>query len=234
VYSRPVTNKLLNGVIELINSHGGNVEMLSSSQIEVRYGKNLANLKGFVAKDGASIVNADAFSLDTPMHETGHIWIKALKFSNRELYNALIEQSLDHPATDQILQLYPELQGENQREALGEEVFSMLFGLNAQDKAMSRVDAGVFTRMKDTFAEFISWLKNWINRNLGINFSFNDNLQNVMDKVAGTMLTSSYFNFGIGDMMIMQNMGINIPAETTELIEVKRKLNEQGLIVKTC
>jgi len=34
--------------------------------------------------------------------------------------------------------------------------------------------------------------------------------------------------------MKMQNLGVNISTETTEIREVKRKLEAQGLIVKTC
>jgi len=235
VYSKDATHSTIEGIINLINSNGGNVKVFSSQEIEANYGTVYSKAKGFVHSSGDQVINSDSFTLDTPIHEMGHVWIKALRYSNPDLYNTIIEESLSHEIVSEIEALYPELvTSENAREAIGEEVFAMLFGLNNQQKALDNYNAGFITKMSNTIKEFINWLNGWMIDNLGVNLRHNDTLGSVIDRAGSALLTSSFFNYSGKDFTVMRNSGINLNDGAVELNAIKAKLHAQGLISKEC
>ena len=239
IYSKPVTDKTMNGIVNIINSNGGNVEILTSKQISERYSKDFAQHKGFVAPDGASIVNSDLYTLDTPIHEMGHIWIKTLKFANPKLYNELINEALSHPDALEISKKYPELKAkfnnnEYNNDALGEEIFATLFGLYNQDKALNKVNTKFANNWKNKLREFKMWLNSWFNANFGIDILTADKLSDIIDRAGDALLISSNFNFANTDFTLMRNVGINLNPEVDRLREVKRQMEAEGLLIKTC
>jgi len=230
-YSKVTNTKVLEGIASIISSNTGvNIKVLSSSQISEQYGKKFSYLRGFVANDGTPVVNANMNNLDVPMHEMGHLWVKALRGSNPELYSRIIEEVSEHEMMDRVAEQYPELQ----QNALAEEVFSTLFGLSQQNKALSSYNRNFLTRMRDTMIEFLEWLRNAFNDIFGIEANTDDTLIGIMNKVGDRMLSSSYFNLSNADIQTLTTMGVQSSPLTIELREIQNSLRRKGLMEMNC
>jgi len=230
-YARYTNSNVINTIASIISQNTGiNVEVMTASQIKTNYGTALSMMKGFVASDGTPIINSDLNDLDTPMHEMGHLWVKALKGSNRDLYNTIIEQSSEHEMMDRVAELYPELEGE----ALAEEVFSTLFGLSQQDKALSSYNRTFLTRMRDTLNDFLRWLNDLFLDVFGMQPNTDDTLVDIMNKVGDRMLSSSVFNFSNADIQTLGAIGVNVSPISTELRAVQDELVRKGLMETIC
>jgi stage V sporulation protein SpoVS len=231
VYASKTNRKVLSTLASIIsNNTGVDIEVLSSSQINQKYGNKFSQLRGFVAKDGVPVINSDVAGLDTPMHEMGHLWMHALKGSNLSLYNSIIEQVSEHEMMDKVAEQYPELEGT----ALAEEVFSTLFGLSQQDKALSSYNRNFLTRMRDTLMRFMEWLNETMNGLFGITPRTDDTLIDVMNKIGDRMLSSSIFNFSGSDLDTLSTFGMTSEPLSSELRAIQGELARKGLMETIC
>jgi hypothetical protein len=231
VYASKTNTKVLSTLASIIsNNTGVDIEVLSSSQINQKYGNKFSQLRGFVAKDGVPVINSDVAGLDTPMHEMGHLWMQALKGSNLSLYNSIIEQVSEHEMMDKVAEQYPELEGT----ALAEEVFSTLFGLSQQDKALSSYNRNFLTKMRDTLMRFMEWLNETMNGLFGITPRTDDTLIDVMNKIGDRMLSSSIFNFSGSDLDTLSTLGMTSKPLSSELRAIQGELARKGLMETIC
>lgn len=229
--SQRVGRKVLTGLVELINSNtNGKMYLLSTKEILEKYGKDYASLNGF-QYDDVRIINSDNATLDTPMHETGHLWIGALQNDNLDLYNEILEMSLSHPIVEEVRRRYPELN----EQQLGEEVFSTIFGAMTQNKAKSALNKSFFQRAKDLIKRFKSWLNGKVRDLLGLpSLEINDSLSDIINKVGDDMLYSPLFKFNPKDYKILRKFGIGAAKLNSELDEIRNRLTKEGLIEKVC
>ena len=103
-------------------------DQLSSIEIEIKYGQDLAKSSAFI-HEGRVIINTDIATLDTPLHEFGgHIYMTYIKENDPELYTAIIDKALQSGYYDQVKELYPHL-GEKE---LGEEIVANVLGWTSE------------------------------------------------------------------------------------------------------
>ena len=81
--------------------------------------------------DGKIVINLANFTLDTPLHEFGHVYLGLIKGSDPELYNKIIQSALedDSNTSRMVRSNYSELSEED----LGEEIFVTHLGMSAND-----------------------------------------------------------------------------------------------------
>ena len=127
-----------------------------------------SNVKGAVDSDGNAYFNTDTMTMDTPIHEAGHIWNSITKNKNPELYAqglTLIEEQ-GQEYIDYVKKTQPALQGE----ALLEEALAQAIG-----------DAGakiINEKRNSDFKQWLSDLFDWIGKQLGISQYTGEELQN--------------------------------------------------------
>ena len=229
-YAMHTNNKVLNSIVGTMNANMGTAAMtMSEAQIRRTYGSKFARLRGFVM-DGTPIINLDRASLDTPMHEMGHLWVSALKYANADLYRSIVEQTSEHEMMERVAEQYPELEGE----AVAEEVFSTLFGLSQQDRALSSYNTSFLGRMRDTMIDFINWLNELLGDLFGTRVSMDDTMLDIMNKVGDRMLSSSMFNFTSADIQTLGTMGVQATPLSTELRALQDSLVRKGLMETVC
>jgi len=164
--SKRVSPELLRKMTEFLNNKlGTNIEILSSEDIELKYGKVFSNKAAFVTPNGDIVINQDLATADSALHEViGHVYIDYLKINKPEIFRRIIDLSLEHPLASKIARLYPELQGD----ALGEEVFASLFGLVNQELLETEVTKSILEESKEesiwkSIKNSIKGFRNWFN-----------------------------------------------------------------------
>lgn len=165
---------VLEGVISKLKKTGlaNNIKVESTDQIDARK-ISLPGMfvKGFVDTNGDVVINSDTATLDTPIHEFGHLWTSEVKKNNPDLYQKgidLIDTDSAKPYIDEVKRLQPSLEGS----ALKEEVLAQIIG----DQGAKLIESNPKTK---TIRE---WLKNvWadIMKRTGISGMTPDQLSNI-------------------------------------------------------
>lgn len=90
-----------------------------------------SDLKGYVDLTGKIFINLDKVTLDTALHEFGHIYLELLGKSNSQLKQRIINEALKDQSyiTNLVKQKYSELPEQD----LGEEIFVTHLGMSAND-----------------------------------------------------------------------------------------------------
>ena len=123
-----VSENLPQRIKDNLITHTSSVEFVKDNNIKYQKPKN-QNVKilpnGFVY-DGVVYLNKDLMTLDTPIHEFGHLWIDFIKEKNSVLYQQGIELVKKEGKfyVDKVLETQPELEGN----ALYEEALAEMIG----------------------------------------------------------------------------------------------------------
>ena len=147
----------------ILDSVGVDYEFKNTKELKV-LGGILSNHEGVPkgALAGETVyLNAEAITLDTPIHELGHLWINKVKISNPELYNKGIELINSPEGTkyfEYVKQTQPSLE-ENSTEFY-EEALAQAIG----DNGARIIDA----KRKKSFVDWVNSLFKWVGEQLGI------------------------------------------------------------------
>ena len=226
--SKKASKKVLTSLIQSVSSVFPNVqiEMVSTNEImlDVELGEAYASAKGFV-KDGIVYFNTDKMTLDTPIHEFGHLYIETIKENDPNLYKQIMHESLKHELAPEVSSTYPELKGDD----LAEEIFVTALGLDNQNKT-------------STLYKFINGVKTWWQNLMSTIFSIptnktkeitlNDSLNTIIDKLGHKMVFGKDVLSGISTeehQMVMLGKRQNM-----SYIMIENNLIEQGFIKKIC
>lgn len=156
IHTKSDSQSIITALVSELSSKFPSVdaEILNSEDIVERFGKAFENKKGFTFNNKV-IINRDLSTIDTPLHEYGHIYLKVLKIQNPKRYTEIINSTNDF--TDQLNQLsekYPELT----REDLQEEFFVQNLGYTT-DKLLSMYgDSPTLTLFRKLLDRFKNWL----------------------------------------------------------------------------
>jgi hypothetical protein len=164
------------------------------------------------------------------MHEMAHVWLSALKNDDSKLYDRIISEISEHEMMDKVSEKYPE----RDAESLAEEVFSVVFGLSQQDKALSSYNRSFITRMGDSIRRVLEWLNTFFDRIFGMQPYTDDSMIDIMNKVGDRMLASSLFNFSSRDLQVLSTMGVVPTVLSTEFRALQDNLTRKGLMETIC
>jgi hypothetical protein len=224
--SKKVLTSLINDIAEKFPNV--NVELLTTQEIALdpNLGNAYMKAKGFV-KDGVVVFNTDRMTLDTPIHEFGHLYLESLKETNPELYESIIEESLNHELYDTVKETYPELNGSD----LGEEIFVTALGLNGQSKVKTSGLGQFLDKVKSWWKEMLSRVFKISNKKVG-EINLNDSLNTIIDKL-GTKIV--YGSDVLSEISTQDQQMITLAKkENMSYTLIENNLIEQGYITKVC
>jgi hypothetical protein len=226
----PVNRTMLTRLAEqLSDRYGFEAEVLSGDELASVLGESYRGVKG-AAYNGKVYINSDIATIDTPIHEFAHLWIQALKRANRPLYNQIQTESLNHPYSEKIREIYPELGDED----IAGEVFSTLLGLHNAGRSYSTANMDFFERTAQMFKDFMNWLNNLFLDIFGMKPSVNDSLLSIIDKVGESMLSTTTFNLSPYDKQVLKVLGVRTETAEDSLDAVRNRLKYQNRFEKIC
>lgn len=165
----------------ILDSIGVDYEFKNTKELR-DLGGMLSNQRGVPkgALSGETVyLNSEVITLDTPIHELGHLWINKMKTSNPELYNKgleLINTSDGAKYFEYVKQTQPSLE-ENSTEFY-EEALAQAIG----DNGARIIDA----KRKKSFVDWVNSLFKWVGEQLGISEISPEKLQSMKLKEFAT------------------------------------------------
>jgi len=173
--SRTTSPVMMRKMVAFLNEKlGVEIEMMSTQDIEVIFGKMYKDASAFVTPEGRVVLNSDNATMDTPLHEViGHVYMDNLKKNDPDAYSKIVKLALSHPIANKIAKSYPHLN----QEQLGEEVFATLFGLSTQEMFENAVledgqkestEDGIWRSIKKAASGFTAWFNNLFSNMFGI------------------------------------------------------------------
>lgn len=156
--------RVLEPIIEVLkgNEFVNNITIGTSEDATSRFSVDGTTVKGAADSSGNVFINSDTVTLDTPIHEVGHLWSSYTKENNIELFNQglkLIEEQ-GQEYIEFVQRTQPSLTGE----ALLEEALAQAIG----DNGAKIVNA----HKKSKLSEWLKSLFDWIAGQVGINEYF--------------------------------------------------------------
>lgn len=187
-------------------------------------------IKGFTYQ-GNIYLNTEAATLDTPLHEFGHLYNKWLKENRREIYNRgiqLVQQEIENPTSeikdtiDFVRAAQPSLTGE----ALAEEILTELMGKKGLEALNSKKKKGpILEWLEQVWDEIkgILGLSQYTTEEI-LGMNLNDYTEAAAtDLMRGRPMVEMFSNKILGNK--------NTRIEVTYIEESRRKeLEEQGVI----
>jgi len=193
-----------------------NIESLSSREIAVMYGDNFADKKGFYI-DGRIIYNTDLMTLDTPLHELGHVYLAYLKESDPKKYEDVLKATSKNSFTETVAKKYPEL---SDVEIL-EETFVTLLGYHSQNSIIGddreAIDKIIGKTKGNSFFDFVVKLINNLFKVNTRNISLDKNLKSIINESANYLIEGKNIN-------INPNVKVNYPIDIPVLFKDKVEL----------
>lgn len=168
-----VEDSIVSPIVEALKNSGlaSEVSLMSNEEMNELRGVNSTDggvVKGAVIGDKV-ILNKDNMTLDTPIHEFGHLWNSVAKIKNEELYKQglnLIEKE-GQEYIDYVKKTQPKLKGE----ALLEEALAQAIG----DSGARILNEKRSSNLNKWFKDFFDWLSD----QLGISQYSGDTLKNL-------------------------------------------------------
>lgn len=156
VRTKADTQSIVEALVSTLKEKFPNIktELLSTEEIQEIYGDSFVDKKGF-AFQSQVVLNKDLMTIDTPLHEFGHFYLKVLAETNPDKYTEIIEVSSRFPDhLEALSSIYPEL---NETD-LKEEFFVSNLGLS-QDQLLGKFGTG---GVKSTLRNLLNRFKSWI------------------------------------------------------------------------
>ncbi len=218
------------------------VTVLSSEEIRLEYGDKFADLRGFVI-NGQIVLNQEKASLSTPIHEMGHIYLAYLKDEDSELYEYIVNESLNSEIADGIRNAYPELTDLD----IGEEVFVEMLGIEHGKDLMSVSKSNLawnnikrklsnnkaFGKIMDFFRTMFEWMTG-SKTPTGLDFTMKDSMSTILNKIGSRIVygdSSIFSDFSSPEKTAMK---LADPYGTMTSNELVSLLTQQGYIRKVC
>lgn len=182
-------------------------------------------VNGFVHND-IVYLNKDTMGLDTPIHEFGHLYLKALKNSNPELYKEGLKKVNSKEAKeyiDYVKATQPELK--EGTEAFNEEVLAQVIGENG-----ARL---IDTNKKNSLKEWLNDFWEFIKGKLGLSQYSIEEVQNMTlgeyaEAISVDLLSGN--NLAKGELFNSPSFQIN--SSESELQQIKEKAIADGTFMK--
>jgi hypothetical protein len=134
---------------------GLDIQFVDKSYIRKTFNDERVNWHGWV-DDNVVYLNTNKLNLETPAHEITHILLNLIKNQNPELYQQIINLSLER--TDIIKDILPNYKNLSP-ELLGEEVFATLIGENTAKVYVDSNQTNFFTRFNQIVNKFFDEIK---------------------------------------------------------------------------
>jgi hypothetical protein len=209
---------------------GINIELLSPTAIEEQFGAKMTKSSGFTI-GGRVIINTANATMDTTVHELGHIYMAKLKEVNPSLHAHIISKALSHPLAETIREKYKGMK--LTEEGIGDEVFNTLLGLGNQDSVMASIendaDKGGFSIKKffsDLFNSIFGSSKNF-------SISKDTTLADIVKEVGNDIITNKASILSTISPKGKKDLGAMISGTVTKADMIQR-LKQMGLINKYC
>ena len=195
-YMKPASKDVMFALTRHLNDRLPGVRwmVLNPEEISKRYGEHYATDKGFFKASGTVVVNSAKATLETPLHEFGHVYLQYLAIDDPAEYKKAMELAQEHPLFNTMRKAYPELSNIDAAEETFSELLSMsateklMFGASDKTKAIlnSASDTtGPFGRMikaiKDVFGSLFSTKE-------PINLGIGDSLGSIINKLSDDIL----------------------------------------------
>lgn len=236
--SPEMVTKLVNYIQDMLPNT--NCLLLSTEEIRNAYGESFVNddVKAFTL-NGEIILNMDRVTIDTPIHEFGHVYIQYLKFEDNPLYNKIVTDALTHPFAKTVRQTYSGLT----EEEVGEEVFVHLLSGYATNIVNNNNEYELVLQYTSEGGDLIAKIKRFFEKIFSELFgievdedliSIHDSLNTIISKVGNSIV--------YGDKSLFNN----ISKSTKDLVDMSngRKLInydyaynlllERGFIQRVC
>lgn len=204
-YSRPAGREVFWKLVKYLNAKLPGVKwtIMTSEEIKNKYGNKYMSDKGFFKADGQVVINIDKATMETPLHEFGHVYLQYLMAADPQEYQRVMQLAKEHDLFDTMGNTYKGLSSTD----LAEEVFCELLSMSATNQLMLNKDtrtADILTSMSDTKSKFgrvLEQFKNWIKSLFGIEtgidttgylsdieLNMSDSLSNVIDKLTDNIV----------------------------------------------
>jgi hypothetical protein len=137
-YVKPASKDMLVALASHLNSRLPGVKwlVLSPEAIKQRFGEKFITDKGFFKTNGTVVINSENATLETPLHEFGHIYSQYLRVEDAPEYQRVMTLAQEHPLFESVKKSYPELSNSD----VAEEVFSELLSMSATEKMLESAD----------------------------------------------------------------------------------------------
>ena len=160
----PVSQKEVIQVIKpILDSIGVDYEFKNTEELRTLGGtpSNQGGVPKGAVLGETVYLNSEEITLDTPIHELGHLWINKSKLSNPELYNKGMDL-INSPEGATYLQYVRETQPSLEENTVGfyEEALAQAIG----DNGARFIDA----KRKKSFSDWVNSLFKWISEQVGI------------------------------------------------------------------
>lgn len=250
-YSKPASKQVMFALTKYLNSRLPGVKWSIMSEVEIKrkFGKQYVTNKGFFKMDGQVIINSDRATLETPLHEFGHIYLQYLLAEDLQEYQRVMKLAKDHDLFETMGKTYTSISSVD----LAEEVFCELLSMSATNQLISHNDtytAELLASMSDgntPFGKVVQWFKNLFKSLFGIkdginaedwdstiNLNMSDSLSSVISTLADEIV------FGKGSFLndfsetAKDNVKKSRTASTLTIKEAKDILMARGYIEWYC
>lgn len=157
-----------------------NILILNDKEILENYGKKGDKAKGFLDGDGNIVLNAGAYTVDTPFHEFGHLIMRHLKLNDVDSYNTIIEKAKESAEFKLIQIANPEISDEIN----AEEIFINKIGIRSVHNFTK--DIGIYRKVKNILRDIVYDV-------FGVRIgkiSMNDSFQSIINKFSDDIISA--------------------------------------------
>jgi len=184
IVDKEVTKNIVERIADMFPNH--NIMMMSTQDIAKDYNENYSRKAAFTYGD-TIVFNSDKMTLDTPMHELGHVYLQYLKENNRDIYFHIIKESLKQK------DLYSLTDSNLTQEDRANEVFSIALGFYSIDQkeknnylneilpGTEKKEWGIITFFKKIFSRLFGVKK--IDTEINLDDTFMDIIRKANDKI---------------------------------------------------
>jgi len=221
IHAKTVDSKVMTKIYDFISTkYGINISHYTQRDIDILY-PDFSNETAFVI-NGEIVINSDKVTLDTPLHEFGHIYISYLKNKDRDMYDRIMSViSQDDRLMSDVMNARPNLSNEE----IHDEMFSILLGYSSQGMMYEYSQnsfKNVFNKIK------FSLLKFWRDIMSGlfgikpydISISEDMSIKQVMDQISKDVIfgdSSILSNFIESDKKLIMNNEVDMEKNINEL-----------------